>query len=197
MAELAAISAVVGLVGAGTQISILLFDLASAIGGASKELHYIATEVSLFCSVLKELQFTLEEADRYGLTPAAISLAQRIANECQAVISEIGTTVGSLRKAQGPSDFPSVDWINKVKFTFKKSKIQVQRQTLESCKSTLVLFLTTARWSRRQSQRKYVARSQPSPILTGQGCHTGDNCTGPGGSAHDTRPGNGTAVFHC
>lgn len=157
MAELGAVSAIIALVGAGTKVSIALFDLASAVGAAGKELQYIATEVSLFCSVLKELQSTLEDADSYSLTPAAISLARRIADECQAVISEIEGTVNSLRKAQGPSDFPSVDWIDKVKWTFKRSKIQVQRQTLESCKSTLHLFLATTKWGRRQSERKYVA----------------------------------------
>ena len=154
MAELGAIASIVGLAGAGIKVSFALFDLADRIGSAGDEVKSFATELSLFCSVLQEVDNVLQDTANTRLTPAALSLVEEVTRRCRDVITYIEGIVGSLTKDQNPFDLPSIEWKGRVKWIFKRSKIQVQRQTLESCKSTLQLLLTTLRWSRRYSTPK-------------------------------------------
>lgn len=151
MAEIGAVASIVGLAGAGIKVSFALFDLADRIGSAGEEVKLVATELSLFCSVLQEVASVIQDDDTSQLTPAALLLVNEVTSRCREVVTEIDKIVSSLTKDQSPFDLPSLEWTSRVKWTFKRSKVQVQRQTLESCKSTLQLLLTTLRWSRRYS----------------------------------------------
>lgn len=151
MAEIGVVASIVGLAGAGIQVSFALFDLADRIGSAGEEVKLVATELSLFNSVLQEVASVIQDGDASQLTPAALSLVDGVTSRCREVVTEIDKIVSSLTKDQNPFDLPKLEWISRVKWTFKRSKVQVQRQTLESCKSTLQLLLTTLRWSRRYS----------------------------------------------
>lgn len=153
MAEIGAVASIIGLAGVGIKVSFALFDLADRIGSAGEEVRLVATDISLFCSVLKEVASVIQEGDTSQLTPAALFLINEVVSHCGEVVTEIDKTVSSLTKDQNlnPSDLPSLEWTRRVKWIFKRSKVQVQRQTLESCKSTLHLLLTTLRWSGRYS----------------------------------------------
>ena len=114
----------------------------------------MATEISDLCSVLKQLQILLEHA-HFQPSATAIEAAQRIIAQCSKVFTEIDDIVGDLRKAKGDDLFPSVDFVGKVKWTFsKKSKVLMLRTTLEACKSTLNVMLTTLLLAERVSQRR-------------------------------------------
>lgn len=59
MAEFAA--SIVGIVSAGTRVSLTLYQLASDIGDAATEARIVAGEIRAFCSVVKTLGETLEK----------------------------------------------------------------------------------------------------------------------------------------
>jgi hypothetical protein len=154
MAELGIIVSIVGLVGAGAKLSIVLFDFASTIGSAGYELQAIGTEISLFCSVLKQVQGVLSHA-HFHYSAVAIHTAQEILDRCQAIFDNIEDIVLGLRDVQSRDKIPTTDFVRKVKWTFKKSKVQVLRSTLESCKITLHIMLTTMELAERVSLRGY------------------------------------------
>jgi hypothetical protein len=154
MAEIGIIASVIGVVGAGTRLSIVIFDFAASIGNAGRELQNVATEISGLCSVLKQLQMVLEHA-HFQPSETAIESAKKIIGQCSKVFTEINEIVGELRRAKGDELFPSVDFVSKVKWTFsKKSKVLMLRSTLEACKSTLSVMLVTMLLAERVSQRR-------------------------------------------
>ena len=154
MAEIGIIASVIGIVGAGTKLTLIIFDFAASIGASGRELQNIATEISGLCSVLKQLQTVLEHA-HFRPSKTAIESAQRIIEQCGKVFAEIDEIVGELRRAKGDELFPSVDFVGKVKWTFsKKAKVLMLRSTLEACKSTLSVMLVTMLLAERVSQRR-------------------------------------------
>jgi hypothetical protein len=59
MTEFAA--SIIGIVSAGTKVSLVLYQLASDVGESAKEARMIAGEIRSFCSVVKTLGETLEK----------------------------------------------------------------------------------------------------------------------------------------
>jgi hypothetical protein len=154
-----AISAIIGVAGAGAKLSILLFEFASTVGSAEQEIRQIGIEISLFCSVLKQLQSTLAKAKSYRYSLSAIETTREILDRCQQLFEEIEAIVCGLRKRGGERLVESsVDWIGRVKWTFKLSQVQKLRTTLESCKVTLHLMLTTLEFAQKLAARRSVHR---------------------------------------
>ena len=154
MAEIGIVASVIGIVGAGTKLSIVIFDFAASVGAAGRQLQNVATEISGLCSVLKQLQTVLENA-HFHPSQDAIESAQRIIEQCLKVFTELDDVLGELRRVKGDDLFPSVDFVGKVKWTFsKKSKVLMLRSTLEACKSTLSVMLVTMLLAERVSQRR-------------------------------------------
>ena len=156
MAELGILASVIAVVGAGTKLSIVIFDFATSVGKAEREVQNVATEISNLCSVLKQLQMILERA-HFQPSQTAIESAQRIIEQCSEVFSEINDIVGELRSSNGDEVFPvhTMDFVSKVKWTFsKKSKVLMLRSTLDACKSTLSVMLVTMLLAERVSQRR-------------------------------------------
>lgn len=60
MAEIGAIASITGVVGFGAQLSMLIYDFASAVGSARSEVLSVGREISLFCAVLKQVGLVLE-----------------------------------------------------------------------------------------------------------------------------------------
>lgn len=156
MEAIGALSSIIGIVGAGAKLSILLFDFASHLGSAGSEVRAIGTEISLFCAVLKQLERTLAKAKRrYSIS--AIETTQQILNQTRIVFEEIERLISGLKK-KGAGD-SSIDLSARVKWVLlKRSKIQMHRATLESCKITLHIMLTTLDFARKVSSRRYVLR---------------------------------------
>ncbi|KIM94409.1 hypothetical protein OIDMADRAFT_60736 [Oidiodendron maius Zn] len=155
MAEIGAIASIIGVAGAGAKLSIVLFEFASTVGSAGLEVRQIGIDISLFCSVLKQLQSTLTKAKAYRYSISAIETTQEILDRCQEVFGEIEGILRGLQKGgRDPSAEPSVDLIARVKWTFKRSKVQVLRATLESCKIMLHIMLTTLEFAQKIATRR-------------------------------------------
>lgn len=117
----------------------------------------IGIEISLFCSVLKQLQSTLTKAKAYRYSFSAIETTQEILDRCQEVFKEIEGIVHGLRKRRVELS-AEVDWIARVKWTFKRSQVQLLRTTLESCIVTLHIMLSTLEFAQKIATRKLVHR---------------------------------------
>lgn len=153
MAEIGLVASIIGIVGAGAKLSIIIFDFASTIGTAGRELQSLGTEISLLCSVLKPLQSLLDHAHFHSSQGAKYDL-RRIVDDCRKVFVEIDDIFSGLQSARGSYLFPSVDFVGKVKWTFKKSKVLMLRSTLDSCKLTLALMLSTMQSAERATERQ-------------------------------------------
>jgi hypothetical protein len=157
MAEIGAIASIIGVVGAGAKLSIILFEFASTVGSAGAEVKRIGIEISLFCSVLKQLQSTLTKAKAYRYSLSALQTTQEILDRCQEIFKDIEDIVDGLRKRRtGEAAETSMDLISRAKWTFKRSQVQVLRTTLESCKITLHLMLTTLEFAQKIGTRRSV-----------------------------------------
>jgi hypothetical protein len=60
MAELGVLANLVAVVGAGLQLSVGLYDFASTLGSAGREIEDIGYDITLLCAVLKRVQSTLD-----------------------------------------------------------------------------------------------------------------------------------------
>ncbi|KAH6662551.1 hypothetical protein B0J14DRAFT_685494 [Halenospora varia] len=128
MAELGAIA---GLIGTGVKLSVTIFEFGSAIGSAGSEVRAIGTEISLFCSVLKQLHSTLNKAKSYRYSMSALAAALEIVTQCQIIFDKIDRIIVRLQKRKTESQEPVKNFIKAVKWTFKKSKVQILRNTLK------------------------------------------------------------------
>jgi hypothetical protein len=157
MEAIGAIASIIGVAGAGAKLSIVLFEFASTVGSAGHEVRQIGIEISLFCSVLKQLQSTLTKAKAYRYSISAIETTQEILDRCQDVFEEIDTIVNGLRKRGGDrSPEATRDLVARVKWTFKRSQVQLLRTTLESCKVTLHIMLSTLEFAQKIATRRSV-----------------------------------------
>ena len=71
MAELGVLASLVGVVGAGLQLSVALFDFASTLGSAGREIEDMGYDITLLCAVLKRVQSTLDNPKSTRLSATA------------------------------------------------------------------------------------------------------------------------------
>jgi hypothetical protein len=131
-----------------------LFQFGASIGSASTEVKAIGTEISLFCSVLKQLHSTLTKAKSFRYSISAIATTQEILDQCQEIFNDIEAIVERLQKRKAGDVQPSLEFIQRVRWTFQKSKVQLLRTTLESCKITLHIMLTTLDFAQKIATRR-------------------------------------------
>jgi hypothetical protein len=152
MAELGAIASVIGIAGAGAKLSIACIEFASKIGSAGSEIVAVGTEISQFCVVLKQIEATLTKAKqtvRYSLT--AVLAIESITQQCRPVFQEIENILDGLKK-----DNKEPNFLSRLAWVLKRSKVQLLRKTLESSKLTLLCMLMTLLFAENIASRKSV-----------------------------------------
>jgi hypothetical protein len=158
MAELGLIASIVGVASAGARLSIAIFDIASAIGAAGKELQDLSTEISLLCFVFKQLEALLSHA-HFRYSNAAVDTTRKILDRCKEVFNELDDVVKDLypRKNDELGRIPSPDFVTRVKWLgFRNSKVKLIKSTLESYKLTLGIMLSTMQLAEKTSMRRYT-----------------------------------------
>jgi hypothetical protein len=153
MAEIGTVASVIGITGAGAKLSIALFDFASTIGSAATEITGIGTEISQFCVVVKQIESTLTKARktvRYSVT--ALLAIEQITSQCRPVFNQIEEVLESLKKGKAEPNF-----IGRLKWTLKRSKVQILQKTLEASKLTLSCMLMTLFFAENVASRRYSA----------------------------------------
>jgi hypothetical protein len=147
MAELAA--SLIGIVSAGTSITLVLSELAVKLGSVGQEARLIASEIRCFCDVLTTLRRTLErvqKSDYYdhcrevtaAMTSASLEMFDEILKVTQSLMKIAGSGHKDEKLKTGLNIVERVDWV-----AFKKPKIMMLRAALEAYKSNLALMLGT------------------------------------------------------
>ena len=150
MAEIGALASVIGIAGAGAKISIAIFDFVSIVGAAASEMAALGTEVSQFCVVLKQVEATLSKAKksvRYSMT--ALLGIESITKQCDPILKEIEQILSGLKKKNAEPNFMA-----RLAWTLKRSKVQLLRKTLESAKLTLSCMLMTLLFAENIASRE-------------------------------------------
>ena len=150
MAELGVLANLVGVVGAGLKLSVALYDFASTLGSAGREIEDMGYDITLLCAVLKRVQSTLDSPKATRLSVTAIQTTQDIVSRCQKILDDIKDILKKLRK-EGQSN---IDVLARVKWTLKRPKILMLRGSLQSCTTTLHLMLSTIDWARNATTRQ-------------------------------------------
>lgn len=137
MAELAGfLSAIAGLVSIGLKVAKTLSDCVDEMGNAGTNIYLIATDTKMVSDTLRVLMKSLKNSRQ--ITTEIISHAQSIFDLCERVILEIRDLLPIL-----PEIGQNVNFVQKARWLFAKSKITTKRTTLDSLKLTLNLFLQT------------------------------------------------------
>ena len=154
MEAIGALASIIGVVGAGTKLSIALFNFASTIGSASREVQSVAIEISQFCAVLDQLERTLNKAKDKRYSISAINVTNEIILRCHSIFQDIDSVLQRLLGKKQQSREQVVDFKARIKWTLKRAKINTHRATLESCKLNLQLMLTTLEIARKVASRQ-------------------------------------------
>lgn len=153
MAEIAALANLAGVICCGLKLSISLYDFATSLGAAGTEIKTLGTDITLFCSVLKQVQTTLGEANNaFRISINAIQTTQDILDQSSSIFNEL---VSIFAKLQRDEKLP-VDFLTRVRWTFKRAKVLLLRESLQSCTAMLHLMLTTMSFAQRIATRGYV-----------------------------------------
>jgi hypothetical protein len=114
-----------------------------------QETQYIAKDIALFCTVLKDLARALELGQKAQLfRQNAFDTSLKIISECQTVFKEIEDILKKITKCGNPLDGNfSLPRGEKILWIFRKGKVEFLRGVLESLKSTILVELAVLNYA--------------------------------------------------
>jgi hypothetical protein len=144
MAEISAVASIIGVAGAGARLSLLLYEFASTVAPARGEIISVGHDISLSSAVLKQVASVLDNQKAARFSTTALGTTLEIVERCLVIFQEIDSDVRGLMKERADDKISSVtlNFIAKVKWTFKRSEVRLLQGTLDSMKTTLQLMLT-------------------------------------------------------
>ena len=134
------IASIIGVAGAGFRLSLLLNAVGTQVSNAECDIHNIAKGISLFSLMLKQVGKTMEES-RTVATQSAMETATEIRDQSQVVFNEIRNMVELPQFKDENGRVRSISIPHKVKWCFKKQKVQYLLGQLESLKLSLSIML--------------------------------------------------------
>jgi hypothetical protein len=157
MAEFA--GSIIGIVSAGTKVTLVLSQLAADVGSAGKEARMIGSEIRSFCSVIKTLGETLKKiqaSQYYGHCAELIEPMTETSMEMYTEILDASESLKGMAKGKDGQDgrfgiVGRVQWA-----VFQKPKIMVLRSAIEAYKSNLALMLATLNTAEKVAREPYV-----------------------------------------
>lgn len=140
MAEIGIIASIIGVAGAGFRLSLILNAVGSEIANAECDIHSIAKGISLFSLMLKQVGMTME-AGKTVASQSAIDTATEIRDQSQVVFDEIKNMVDLAQARDDKGNLRSITIAQRIKWCFKKRKVQYLLGQLESLKLSLSIML--------------------------------------------------------
>jgi hypothetical protein len=144
MAELA--GSIIGIVSAGTKVTLVLSQLAADVGSAGKEARMIGSEIRSFCSVIKTLGETLGKVQTSRYYDHCSGLIEPMTATSMEMFTEILDASEKLKgivKGKDGKD-GTFGLVGRLQWAvFQKPKIMVLRAAIEAYKSNLALMLAT------------------------------------------------------
>ena len=153
MAEIPALTALPSLASViccGLKLSISLYEFATSLGEDGREIKSLGTDITLFCSVLKQVQTTLVEANNaFRISINAIETTQDVLDQSSSIFDQLVAIFATLQKDENTP----VDFLTRITWTFNRAKVLLLRESLQSCTTVLHLMLTTMTFAQRIATR--------------------------------------------
>lgn len=149
------IASVIGVAGAGFRLSLILNAVGVELANADVEIQSIARGISLFSLMLKQVGITLDEPKSIA-SQSALDTAKEITGQSQLVFDEIKNMVEMVQKRDDKGNLRSITVAQRVKWCFKKQRVQYLLGQLESLKLSLSIMLQTLQLGRRIEKSRYV-----------------------------------------
>lgn len=126
--------------GAGFRLSLLLNAIGVKLATADRDIEKIAKEISLFSLMLKQVGQTLQEAESVA-SQAALDTANEIAAQSQTVFHEVNEMMEMSQQRDGNGHLQLIKIAQRVKWCFKKQRVQYLLGQLETLKLSLAIML--------------------------------------------------------
>lgn len=152
------IASMIRVAGAGFRLSLVLNAVGMEMGTAHLEVQAIARDISLFSLMLKQVGRTMETPGSIA-SQGAIDTAREIAGQSETVFSEIKEMVEMSQKQDERGNIQSITIAQKVRWCFKKHKMQYLLGQLESLKLSLTIMLQVLQLGKIIAAARFVAQS--------------------------------------
>ena len=129
-----------GVAGAGFRLSLLLNAVGVELATADLEIQRIAKEISLFSLMLKQVGLTLASAKSIA-SQAALDTASEITALSQTIFTEVKEMVEMSQQRDTNGILRSITIAQRVKWCFKKQRVQYLLGQLEALKLSLAIML--------------------------------------------------------
>lgn len=134
MAELGLVASVFGVASMGASVSKVLFDLGYTMRHAREQIEEIASEVTTFTAIIKELGAVVK-AQHGFLTDEAEKMVQRSMKDCKRVFKAINRRIRKRKDAEHAERAGPIRWL------FRRKRAEELRRKMETLKSLLSLML--------------------------------------------------------
>lgn len=134
--------------GAGFRLSLLLNAVGVELATEDLEIQKIAKEISLFSLMLKQVGLTLEGPESIA-SQAALDTANEIAEQSQTVFTEVKEMVEMSQQRDANGNLRSITIAQRVKWCFKKQRVQYLLGQLEALKLSLAIMLQILQLGKR------------------------------------------------
>lgn len=134
------IASIIGIAGAGFRLSLVLNAVGVGMATADVEIQSIARAVSEYAFTLKQLALTLESAKSIA-TQSAMQTAKQIADQSQLVFDDIKEMTELNQKKDDRGHLQSIAVEQRVRWCFKKQRLNYLLGQLESLKLSLSIML--------------------------------------------------------
>ena len=133
------VASIIGVAQMGCRLSMVLNAFGLDIANAPEEIQNISNGVTIFSSMLKQVAYTLQEAESVA-SPEALKTARQVSDECVKVFNEIDGMVDKVRgKSKSGDGTPTVP--QRLRWCFKKHRAVYLLAQLESLKMNLLVIL--------------------------------------------------------
>ena len=134
------IASILQVAGTGFRLALLLNGVATEIASADQDVRNVAKGISLFSLMLKQVGKTMEEG-RAIASQQAIETATEIKDQSEKVFEEINGMVEITQPRDDYGIVRSITVVERVKWCFRKNKVQYLLGQLESLKLSLSIML--------------------------------------------------------
>ena len=150
------IASVIGVAGAGFRLSLVLNAVGVEIATADLEIHKIAKEISLFSLMLKQVGLTMEATESIA-SLGALDTAKEITSQSQTVFNEVKDMVEMSQKRDSNGHLRSITIAQRVRWCFKKQRVQYLLGQLESLKLSLSIMLQVLQLGKVVAASRYIS----------------------------------------
>ncbi|KAL8803061.1 MAG: hypothetical protein Q9200_006365 [Gallowayella weberi] len=159
MADFSITDSIIGIAGAGFRLSLVLNAVGVEMATADIEIQSIARAISEYAFTLKQLALTLDSAKSIA-TQSAMETAKQIADQSRVVFEDIKEMTELNQKKDDRGNLQSIAVAQRVKWCFKKQRVNYLLGQLESLKLSLSIMLQVLQMGQS------IIRTRDDPSIT-------------------------------